>query len=71
MNYHPKIAGKRLPSTAVCERYGINRRTLGRWMLDPDMGFPTPATLNSRHYFSEAELDDFDRRAVLKLGKAA
>ena len=66
-----ETTGRKLPSSAVCARYGINRRTLGRWMVDPNMGFPSPMTINGKHYFDEAKLEEFERLSVSKLGKAA
>ncbi len=72
MNYRPEPTGRKLTSTAVCERYGITRRTLGRWMVDPEMGFPAPITFNNRHYFDEAQIGEFERRSVSNIvGKAA
>lgn len=53
---------RRSPSVAVCERYGISRRTLYRWMEDEKLGFPAPvATVNGRHYFSDVELTAWER----------
>ncbi len=71
MSEHAKITGKKLPAAAVCDRYGITRRTLGRWMVDPEMGFPASLTLNNRHYFDGDELLEYERRAVAARGKAA
>lgn len=53
---------KRYPSTDVCERYRISRRTLARWMLDERLAFPKPImTVNGRYYFGEAELATWEK----------
>lgn len=63
---------KRLPSTIVCERYGFTRRTLDRWMRDPKLGFPSPLTINGRHYFELEALQEWERqRALSSVGRAA
>lgn len=64
-------SGKKLTSTAICERYGITRRTLGRWMVDDKLGFPKPLDINGRLYFDEAQIGDFERRSVSNLAKVA
>ncbi len=63
--------GKKLSSNAVCERYGIHRRTLGYWMARPEMGFPKPIALNGRLYFDEAEIREYERLAAVARGRAA
>ena len=60
MNSRPEVPGKKLPSTAVCIRYGITRRTLGRWMVDPELSFPKPTEINGRLYHEEAALDAWE-----------
>lgn len=61
----------RLPSTRVLERYDITRRTLGRWMEDPDLGFPLPITINNRHYFDERALETWERQRAAAFKPAA
>ncbi len=69
MNY---CSNKRLPSEAVCARYGVVRRTLYRWMDDPDLGFPAPAvTLRGRHYFDEDALAAWERLHAAPSGRKA
>jgi hypothetical protein len=60
---------RKLPSTKVCDRYGIDRRTLGRWQVDPDMGFPSPQIINGRNYFEEDELDSFDKSCARRVAQ--
>ncbi len=72
MNNHPETTGKKLTSNAICERFGITRRTLARWMVDPRMGFPKSLVLNHRHYFEEIEVISWERtRAASNNRKAA
>jgi hypothetical protein len=74
-NFRTEVTGKKLPSAAVCERYGITRRTLGRWMIDPELGFPKPTEINGRLYHNEALLDAWEiecaRRAAAGKAEAA
>lgn len=52
-----------LTAKQVRKRYGeMSEMTLWRWMRDPAMGFPQPATKNRIRYWSEAELDQWDDR---------
>jgi len=53
--------GKRSPSGAVRDRYGVCDRTIKRWRDSPKMGFPQPISINGRDYYSDDELDAFDR----------
>ena len=61
---------RKLPSNEILNRYGITRRTLGRWMADPDLGFPKPLTLNGRHYFDLAEVESYEKRAAVQIAAA-
>ena len=66
------IPGKKLSTTAVCQRYGIHRRTFGYWMTNVEMAFPKPLTINSKHYFDLAEIEEWERmRATANLKKVA
>jgi len=62
---------RRLSTSAVAERFGVTRRTVGRWLTDPAMEFPAPLTLNGRHYFDEVDLETYERRVVALRGRAA
>ena len=66
-----QVVGKKLTSNALCERYGITRRTLGRWMTDPNMGLPEPLTINFRLYFEELEIVQWERSRAASNLKAA
>lgn len=39
----------------VCERYGVSRWTVRRWM-NADADFPVPLVINKRNYFSDYDL---------------
>lgn len=71
MNNHPDSTGKKLTSNAICERFGITRRTLARWMVDPKMEFPNSLVLNHRHYFEETEVISWERTRAASNLKAA
>jgi hypothetical protein len=58
----PNVTGRKLPTRAVCARYGDkNPRTIARWVRNPDLNFPQPTVINGRNYFDEDELTAFDR----------
>jgi len=62
--------GKKLSSTAVCQRYGIHRRTFGHWITNADMAFPKAITINSKHYFDLAEIEAWERLRASQSRKA-
>jgi hypothetical protein len=51
-----------VPETQVAARYGVVPRTLARWDLDPDLGFPPPVVIRRRRYRSLAELEAWDAK---------
>jgi hypothetical protein len=58
----PNVTGRKLPTRAVCERYGnVSDRTISRWQANPALNFPKPIVINNRKYFDEDELTAFDR----------
>ena len=61
----------KLPSSIVCDRYRITRRTLGRWMETRELGFPEPITINKRHYFEEHALEIWERQRAATSRKSA
>jgi predicted DNA-binding transcriptional regulator AlpA len=61
-----------IPAVRVAERIGVTRRTLSRWLSDPNLNFPQPISINSRLYVREVELNAWlAERARLSAGKAA
>ncbi|WP_281517490.1 helix-turn-helix domain-containing protein [Ferranicluibacter rubi] len=53
LDYHLDMA-------EVCDRYGISRRTLERWLVDEKVGFPQPMRINGRRFFKATDLHRFD-----------
>ena len=56
-----QTTGKKLPTRAVCERYGVCDRTIARWQANPELNFPKPVVINNRKYFCDDELTAWDR----------
>ncbi|MGB8898975.1 MAG: helix-turn-helix domain-containing protein [Methylocella sp.] len=46
-----------LPAATVAAEFHVTRRTVGRWLLDDKLGFPTPVEINKRLYFRRSELE--------------
>jgi hypothetical protein len=59
-----QTTGKKLPTRAVCERYGVCDRTIARWQADPELKFPKPVVINHRKYFDEDLMTAWDRSRV-------
>jgi hypothetical protein len=55
------FTSRKLPTRAVCQRYGVSDRTVARWERDPDLQFPQALVVNGRKYYSEDELTAWDR----------
>ena len=67
-----EAAGRRLlPAKQVTARYGIVGRTLDRWLDDAELGFPKPTVINKRRYFSETELETWERSRIAGQAHAA
>lgn len=43
----------------VCDRYGVNRSTVWRWIRD-DAHFPSPVIINNRRYFRELDMERWE-----------
>ena len=71
MSHFPEMTGKKLTSTAMCKRFGIVRRTLARWMVDPSMGLPESLIINHRHYWDESDIVQWERSRAASNLKAA
>jgi hypothetical protein len=52
---------KFLASGAICARYGVSRRTLARWMVNPPAGFPQSILIQGRHLWEVAKLEAWER----------
>jgi hypothetical protein len=46
-----------VPAGIVASECHVTRRTVGRWILDPEVGFPSPVEINGRLYFRRPELE--------------
>jgi hypothetical protein len=54
----PDIAPVELvPAPRAAAECNVVRRTIGRWLLDADLGFPAPIEINRRLYFRRSELE--------------
>jgi DNA-binding transcriptional MerR regulator len=53
--------GQKLPTRAVCARYGVSDRTIARWERDAGLKFPQALIINGRKYYAEDELTAWDR----------
>ena len=51
------------PIRRVLQRYGVCARTIDRWIADQTLGFPQPIVINRRRYFSERQLEEWERHA--------
>ena len=61
---------ERLPTSKVAARYSVTTRTIDRWRSDPETGFPPPsAFINGRKYWRVDVLEQYDRQAVLMIGR--
>lgn len=49
-----------LNARAVCARYGVSPMTLWRWARDKDLAFPSPMYIQSRRYWKETALSEWD-----------
>jgi hypothetical protein len=48
-----------VPAVTAARELHVTRRTVGRWMLDPTVGFPPPVEINTRLYFRRDELESW------------
>jgi hypothetical protein len=56
-----------LADRLVAERYDVSVRTLERWDLQPDLGFPPPIHIRRRRYREIAKLDAWDTANARKV----
>jgi hypothetical protein len=71
MTVQGNVTGRKSPTRAVCNRYGVSDRTVARWWRNPKLGFPQPVTINGRLYFAYDELDAFDRARAARKAEVA
>ena len=53
----PLRAERLTPAHKVADQFGVTRRTLSRWIVDPELDFPQPFAINKRLYFRQREVD--------------
>src|SRR5262245_768044 len=57
----PRRPGKKkLPTRAVAARYGVSTRSIERWELDRNLGFPKPQRIRKHKYWDEDTLEAWD-----------
>jgi hypothetical protein len=54
-----------IPLPAVAREFGRTRRTLGRWLKDPALGFPPIVKINGRGYVYRSALETWKRSRTL------
>jgi predicted site-specific integrase-resolvase len=59
---------KRLPTKAMCERYGVSDRTIDRWTASGIL--PAPLVINRRRYWIELEIEEREREGMHRRGPA-
>jgi hypothetical protein len=59
------------PIRFVCERYNVVGRTIARWELDEQLGFPKPTIIRTRRYWREADLVAWERAQAVRRTAAA
>lgn len=55
-----------VPAPIVAREFGVTRRTLSRWLIDPGFKFPKPAEINRRLYFRRSELEAYKESLIRK-----
>jgi hypothetical protein len=60
-----------VPDRQVAERYDVVVRTLERWDLQPELGFPPPVRINRRRYRELAALEAWERENARRAAKTA
>jgi hypothetical protein len=56
---------------AIAEEFGVCTRTIDRWQLDKNLGFPTAIEIRRRAYFTQAEIDEFKLEAAKRCARPA
>jgi predicted DNA-binding transcriptional regulator AlpA len=51
-----------IPAPRVAVHFGINRRTLARWLKNESLNFPRPEERNKRLYFRQSEIRAWENR---------
>ena len=57
---------KHLTATQLMARYSVCRRTLGRWVVQQGLNFPSPVEINRRRYWREDDLEVWEEERRTK-----
>jgi hypothetical protein len=55
-----------IPDSEVARRYGVHIKTIARWDDYPQLDFPAPIVITNRKYRRRRELEEFERRQVVR-----
>jgi predicted DNA-binding transcriptional regulator AlpA len=53
-----------VPAPQLARELGISRRTLARWLREVALGFPRPAIIKNRLYFSRNDIETWKTAAA-------
>lgn len=48
-----------VPAPALAKEFGVNRRTISRWLVDDRLQFPKPTRINHRLYFRRVDVESW------------
>ena len=48
-----------VPKHLVCKMFNVCPRTVSRWSLNKELGFPPPTQINGRNYWDSKALEAF------------
>jgi len=62
-----------LPKRVVADQFGVSTRTIDRWRLDENLGFPAAIVIRDRAYWRASEIEGFKTDVAKRFagGKAA
>ncbi|MBI6628280.1 helix-turn-helix transcriptional regulator [Pontibaca salina] len=50
---------KHIGTAELCERIGVTRVTVHRWINNKEMGFPRPALIGGKNFWPESVIAEF------------
>ena len=62
---------KFLTASTLKKRYDISDITLDRWIKNEKLAFPRPMVVNRKRYFDEADIIEWERLNIRKVGARA
>ena len=60
-----------VPAPQLAGEFGITRRTLARWLNDPELGFPRATRIKGRLYFSRSTVEAWKAARLRQSREAA